>query len=237
MDPRCGCFISPDDWDPVMPSVGTNRYAYAQNDPVNKSDANGHADAGETDFSAKDGSEIDRTADEDWAERNEAVLADIDRQRIVDERQAQFEAMLDSQESPEKFFGISSDAGSVALGAAVAGASATVNANAESAKGGVYSLRDKDDNVMRTGQTNDLDRRKQEHARNPSFKSFGFRTEHETDDYATRRGLEEKLQQKYNAPYDKQRAIDPRNPNIMSYRNAAERFFSRIGSTGSRGTR
>ncbi|MBD0413041.1 RHS repeat-associated core domain-containing protein [Oryzicola mucosus] len=35
-------FISPDDWDPTLPGVGTNRYAYAQNDPVNKSDPNGH---------------------------------------------------------------------------------------------------------------------------------------------------------------------------------------------------
>lgn len=35
-------FISPDDWDPTKPGVGTNRYAYAQNDPVNKSDPNGH---------------------------------------------------------------------------------------------------------------------------------------------------------------------------------------------------
>ncbi|GGG23979.1 hypothetical protein GCM10010924_61940 [Rhizobium wenxiniae] len=35
-------FISPDDWDPTMPGVGTNRYAYAQNDPINKSDPNGH---------------------------------------------------------------------------------------------------------------------------------------------------------------------------------------------------
>ncbi|WP_164754907.1 MULTISPECIES: RHS repeat protein [unclassified Mesorhizobium] len=44
MDPVLGRFISPDDWDPTKEGVGTNRYAYAQNDPVNKSDANGHAD-------------------------------------------------------------------------------------------------------------------------------------------------------------------------------------------------
>ncbi|MER9600384.1 RHS repeat-associated core domain-containing protein, partial [Mesorhizobium sp. M0244] len=43
MDPVLGRFISPDDWDPTKESVGTNRYAYAQNDPVNKSDQNGHA--------------------------------------------------------------------------------------------------------------------------------------------------------------------------------------------------
>ncbi len=41
-DPVTARFISPDDWDPVLPGVGTNRYAYAGNDPVNKSDANGH---------------------------------------------------------------------------------------------------------------------------------------------------------------------------------------------------
>lgn len=35
-------FISPDTADPTMPGVGTNRYAYAENDPINKSDPNGH---------------------------------------------------------------------------------------------------------------------------------------------------------------------------------------------------
>jgi RHS repeat-associated protein len=42
MDPKFGRFISPDNWDPTMEGVGTNRYAYAGNDPVNKSDPNGH---------------------------------------------------------------------------------------------------------------------------------------------------------------------------------------------------
>lgn len=35
-------FISPDPWDPIIPGVGTNRYAYAHNDPINKSDPSGH---------------------------------------------------------------------------------------------------------------------------------------------------------------------------------------------------
>ncbi|QZO05207.1 hypothetical protein K4831_06725 [Agrobacterium vitis] len=35
-------YISPDNWDPTKEGVGTNRYAYAGNDPVNKSDPNGH---------------------------------------------------------------------------------------------------------------------------------------------------------------------------------------------------
>ncbi|MGH6924048.1 MAG: alpha/beta fold hydrolase [Propylenella sp.] len=44
MDPVLGRFLSPDDWDPTQPGVGTNRYAYAENDPINKSDPNGHLD-------------------------------------------------------------------------------------------------------------------------------------------------------------------------------------------------
>ena len=43
LDPDLGIFTQPDWWDPLMPGVGTNRYAYAFNDPVNYSDPNGHA--------------------------------------------------------------------------------------------------------------------------------------------------------------------------------------------------
>ncbi len=41
-DPIIGRFTSPDWWDPDLPGVGTNRYAYSANDPINKSDPNGH---------------------------------------------------------------------------------------------------------------------------------------------------------------------------------------------------
>jgi RHS repeat-associated protein len=41
-DPVIGRFLSPDTLDPIEPGVGTNRYAYADNDPINKSDPNGH---------------------------------------------------------------------------------------------------------------------------------------------------------------------------------------------------
>ena len=51
-DPLLARFITPDDWDPLMPGVGTNRYAYAGNDPVNKSDQNGHSEDG------RDGKEL-----------------------------------------------------------------------------------------------------------------------------------------------------------------------------------
>jgi RHS repeat-associated protein len=41
-DPLLGRFLSGDTWDPIIPGVDINRYAYALNDPVNLSDPNGH---------------------------------------------------------------------------------------------------------------------------------------------------------------------------------------------------
>jgi RHS repeat-associated protein len=46
-DPKLGVFVSPDSWDPLLPGVGTNRYGYADNDPVGKADRNGHAEGDE----------------------------------------------------------------------------------------------------------------------------------------------------------------------------------------------
>ena len=42
-DPTLGRFIQPDWWEVTQAGVGTNRYAYSFNDPVNKSDPSGHA--------------------------------------------------------------------------------------------------------------------------------------------------------------------------------------------------
>lgn len=39
-------FIQPDWFDPTAPGVGTNRYAYSFNDPVNKMDPNGNQSLG-----------------------------------------------------------------------------------------------------------------------------------------------------------------------------------------------
>ena len=42
-DPDLGRFLSPDTWDPTLPGVDINRYAYAGNDPINMSDPGGHS--------------------------------------------------------------------------------------------------------------------------------------------------------------------------------------------------
>jgi RHS repeat-associated protein len=41
-DPQLGRFLSPDTWDPTLPGVDINRYAYSLNDPINLSDPLGH---------------------------------------------------------------------------------------------------------------------------------------------------------------------------------------------------
>ncbi len=77
LDPKLGRFISPDDWDPTLEGVGTNRYAYADNDPVNKSDPNGHSYGSDTPGGSVDGINGQLSAhDESRAER--AELSKID---------------------------------------------------------------------------------------------------------------------------------------------------------------
>lgn len=59
-DPLLARFLTPDTLDPWLPGVGTNRYSYSLNDPINKSDRSGHnADAtgkGEDDGNKQDAS-------------------------------------------------------------------------------------------------------------------------------------------------------------------------------------
>jgi RHS repeat-associated protein len=41
-DPKLGMFIQPEWWEVTWPGVGTNRYSYWSDDPVNASDPSGH---------------------------------------------------------------------------------------------------------------------------------------------------------------------------------------------------
>jgi RHS repeat-associated protein len=53
-DPLLARFITPDTWDPDIPGVDINRYAYAGNDPVNGSDPSGHIETSGFKLNAKD---------------------------------------------------------------------------------------------------------------------------------------------------------------------------------------
>jgi RHS repeat-associated protein len=58
-DPQLGRFLTPDTWDPILAGVDVNRYAYAKNDPVNYSDANGHHIIGTGSTRHRDGNRIE----------------------------------------------------------------------------------------------------------------------------------------------------------------------------------
>lgn len=66
-------FISPDDLSPTISAVGTNRYAYALNDPINKSDPNGHLayDSKTEKFTTTEGDTFDSVAKQTGADKKE----------------------------------------------------------------------------------------------------------------------------------------------------------------------
>ncbi len=76
-------FISGDGWDPTLPGVGVNRYAYSQNDPINKSDPNGHTSAeaddgndGATAGGLDDGDSADNSSPEDGSSISASLAPD-----------------------------------------------------------------------------------------------------------------------------------------------------------------
>jgi RHS repeat-associated protein len=54
-DPLLGRFLNPDTFDPTVGGVGTNRYAYSGNDPINGSDPSGHRNESENPDYVKSG--------------------------------------------------------------------------------------------------------------------------------------------------------------------------------------
>jgi RHS repeat-associated protein len=84
--------------------------------------------------------------------------------------------------------------------------------------GGTYMLINPDTGqVMRTGRSNDLDRRAREHARDPALASLQFAIDAETDSYAEQRGREQIIHDLYNPPLNKISPISPRNPRRDCY--------------------
>jgi hypothetical protein len=57
----------------------------------------------------------------------------------------------------------------------------------------------------------------------------GKLSDYPTDDYATRRGLEQWLYEQYNPPMNRQRPVSPRNPRRDEYKRAAEEYLRQRG--------
>ncbi|MGH7485683.1 MAG: hypothetical protein ACREMY_08790 [bacterium] len=104
--------------------------------------------------------------------------------------------------------------------------------NFESTRGGVYTLREGDEegNVVRTGRSNDLARRRAEHGRDSILGQYFFNPEARTNDIFEQRGLEQELYdqnpsaQSGNDGYNKIRPISSQNPRYDDYMRAAARY-------------
>ena len=96
----------------------------------------------------------------------------------------------------------------------------------EAAQGGTYVLRDPaTGEVMRTGRTKDLARRRGEHARDPALRDLDFKISSRTDVYSEQRGLEQLLHDAYQPPLNRINPIGARNPRLQEYLDAARRFL------------
>ncbi len=118
-----------------------------------------------------------------------------------------------------------------ALGLPVSGprTALAVEESAVEARGGVYLLRNLEtDQIMRTGRTNDLLRRKGEHFRDPALKDYRFEPVYRTDVYAEQRGLEQELDWLYNPPLNYNRPINPYSANLPRYLRAANDYLDRV---------
>jgi hypothetical protein len=85
-------------------------------------------------------------------------------------------------------------------------------------KGGVYTLTNKNGDVMRVGYTKNFDMRANSYSslanRDPRYKNLEFNRVFQTDNYAEQRWLEQYLFDANPHPLNVNRPISPRNGNI-----------------------
>ena len=92
-------------------------------------------------------------------------------------------------------------------------------------KGGTYMLIDSETGqVMRTGRTKDLERRKLEHRRDPETAKHEFEIDRQTDSYPEMRGREQVIHDLYKPPLNKVNPISPRNLKRKKYLEAAKKL-------------
>ncbi len=83
-DPKLAMFIQPDWWEVMRPGVGTNRYAYSSNDPVNGRDPSGH-------LSTEDAAAI-MSHHEGGTDDLPEHITEVDRNFLTDRRMSEEEA-------------------------------------------------------------------------------------------------------------------------------------------------
>jgi RHS repeat-associated protein len=92
--------------------------------------------------------------------------------------------------------------------------------------GGTYTLNDfLTGRVMYIGRTKNLARREKEWARDPEKGDLEFNVSSRTNSYAAQRGLEQKLYDQEKPPLNIQRPIAEKNVNLEEYIEAAEKFL------------
>jgi hypothetical protein len=94
--------------------------------------------------------------------------------------------------------------------------------------GGVYSIRNPNDMVVRVGRTKDLSGRVGQYSRDPNYFDLEFRVEYRTDSYQTQRGLEQLLYEWYKPPMNLIKPIRDNNLSRTDYMDSALNFLKQI---------
>jgi RHS repeat-associated protein len=107
--------------------------------------------------------------------------------------------------------------------------SLTNDISPEDSYGGVYRLVDPETGeVLRTGRTNDLERRQSEHFRDPTLKDYDFEPVFKTNSHEEQRGLEQLLHDHYDPPLNKINPVSPTNTKIDKYLDAAKKYLEKF---------
>jgi len=211
-----------------------NLYAYVRNNPLNRTDPDGHS------FWENLGNFFTYGVwgDEDAVKRAEAaaraslIASQQQRQSAGEAPTLYASGKTDANGRPI----YTTDPNQMSRSAVLspAGLDLRLNTNALAASwltaggratvtGGVYTMNDPvTGQVMYVGRTGNLAARQKQWANDPEKGDLEFNVFRRTDSYAAQRGLEQKLYDQYGPPLNRIRPISPNNPNLPNYLRAAE---------------
>jgi RHS repeat-associated protein len=228
-DPNLGRFLTPDTWDPMLPGVDINRYAYAGNDPVNGSDANGHVardDAGFAEEGAKNSRAVENSIDGDLTAgggyqvanrrgsgsrsqgtnyNTSARQQELNWIRRLEDQIRIYRPSHRTYESVGNPSGQETNTAVRTLSAYRQGLQRDLQnlqraaERASRTEVGGVYTLTRDGQVVYVGRTNDLYRRQIEHRNDPAFRDFKFGVARETNSYFEQRGIEQRLMDRFGA--------------------------------------